>query len=111
MPDDTSPTTDRLRKDIDRGRAGDKIGFPDPSAAPLGTDAEAGGTAPGPGARRTAHEQEVGREDGPTAAVGPRPVSMEPRRAGGSGRWIAIAVVLLVAVLMLVGGVWLVQTA
>ncbi len=111
MPQDHAPTTDRLRKDIDSGRAGDKIGFPDPSAAPLGTDAEAGGTAPGPAARSAAYREEMGRSDGPSAAVGPRPVSMEPRQSGGSGHWIAIGAVLLVAVLMLVGGVWLVQTA
>ena len=34
---------ERLRADIDSGRTGDKVAFPDPSAAPLGTDAEAGG--------------------------------------------------------------------
>jgi hypothetical protein len=34
---------DRLRADIDSGRTGDKVAFPDPSAAPLGTDEEAGG--------------------------------------------------------------------
>jgi hypothetical protein len=33
----------RLRADIDSGRTGDKVAFPDPSAAPLGTDEEAGG--------------------------------------------------------------------
>jgi len=40
------PTSDALRKAIDEGRTGDKFGFPDPAAAPLGTDAEAGGTPP-----------------------------------------------------------------
>ena len=34
---------ERLRADIDSGRTGDKVDFPDPSAAPLGTDEEAGG--------------------------------------------------------------------
>lgn len=38
------PTTDRLRHDIDQGRAGDKVPFADPAAAPLGTDDEAAGT-------------------------------------------------------------------
>lgn len=37
-------TTDRLRHDIDRGVAGDKVVFSDPAAAPLGTDDEAAGT-------------------------------------------------------------------
>ena len=33
-----------LRGAIDRGLSGDKAGFPDPAAAPLGTDDEAAGT-------------------------------------------------------------------
>jgi hypothetical protein len=33
----------RLKEDIDRGRTGDKVDWPDPAAAPLGTDDEAGG--------------------------------------------------------------------
>ncbi|MBS7590082.1 hypothetical protein KHC24_22425 [Ancylobacter defluvii] len=36
--------TEQLRHDIDRGRGGDKVPFPDPAAAPLGTDDEAAGT-------------------------------------------------------------------
>jgi hypothetical protein len=40
------PTSDRLRIDIDRGLAGDKVAWPDPAAAPLGTDDEAGGAPP-----------------------------------------------------------------
>lgn len=44
MPD--VPTTDQLRNAIDSGATGDKVGFPDPAAAPLGTDAEAGGYPP-----------------------------------------------------------------
>ena len=34
----------RLKADIDAGKTGDKVQHPDPSAAPLGTDSEAGGT-------------------------------------------------------------------
>jgi hypothetical protein len=37
---------DQLRADIDSGKTGDKIPFPDPAAAPLGTDAEAAGYPP-----------------------------------------------------------------
>lgn len=37
-------TAEQLRDDIDRGRTGDKVPFPDPAAAPLGTDDEAAGT-------------------------------------------------------------------
>ncbi|MFT0860746.1 hypothetical protein [Ancylobacter sp. G4_0304] len=39
-------TAERLRAEIDRGRAGDKVPFPDPAAAPLGTDDEAAGMPP-----------------------------------------------------------------
>lgn len=38
-----APTTDQIRAEIDSGQTGEKVGFPDPAAAPLGTDAEAGG--------------------------------------------------------------------
>ena len=38
------PNVDQLRADIDSGRTGDKVSFPDPAAAPLGTDEEAAGT-------------------------------------------------------------------
>lgn len=40
------PTIDRLRFDIDHGRTGDKVNYPDPALAPLGTDAEAAGHPP-----------------------------------------------------------------
>lgn len=38
-----TPTMDQIRAAIDGGRTGEKVDFPDPAAAPLGTDAEAGG--------------------------------------------------------------------
>lgn len=40
------PTAAQLRGDIDRGRTGDKAPGLDPAAAPMETDAEAGGTPP-----------------------------------------------------------------
>ena len=55
------PTSDRLRTEIDTGRTGDKIGFPDPAAAPLGTDDEAAGTPPGPEQLRPASEAKAER--------------------------------------------------
>ena len=58
---DRAPTADRLRKDIDRGRSGDKSDYPDPAAAPLGTDAEAGGDPPSEEQLRIAREAEVRR--------------------------------------------------
>lgn len=44
--DSKPPPVDRLRSDIDRGVTGEKNPWPDPAAAPLGTDAEAGGDPP-----------------------------------------------------------------
>lgn len=40
--------TSQLRAAIDAGAAKDKVAYPDPAAAPLGTDAEAGGFPPKP---------------------------------------------------------------
>ena len=44
MSRQSGATTEQLRHDIDQGRAGDKVRFPDPAVAPLGTDEEAAGT-------------------------------------------------------------------
>ena len=50
MPDTTKraapATADKLRFSIDREGQGDKVDFPDPAAAPLGTDDEASGNPP-----------------------------------------------------------------
>ncbi len=56
-------TTDQLRDDIDRGRTGDKVHFPDPAAAPLGTDDEAGGHAPHPRTVAEVRQHERARTD------------------------------------------------
>jgi hypothetical protein len=50
---DKTPTTDQLRSAIDSGSTGEKVNFPDPAAAPLGTDAEAAGQPPTAAERRT----------------------------------------------------------
>ena len=52
MPTATEPkrsTADQLRHDIDRGRTGDKVSWPDPASVPLGTDEGAAGTPLAPG--------------------------------------------------------------
>jgi len=56
---------DRLRIAIDRGETGDKVAYPDPAAAPLGTDAEAGGNPPTPREVRAAarHQPDMPRAD------------------------------------------------
>ncbi|GGG25596.1 hypothetical protein [Chelatococcus composti] len=43
-PSDDPAAVARLRHDVDLGRTRDKVAFPDPAAAPLGTDDEAAGT-------------------------------------------------------------------
>lgn len=52
-------TADRLRHDIDHGRSSDKVNFPDPAAAPLGTDDEAAGTPPSQEQLRMARAAEI----------------------------------------------------
>ena len=72
-------TSDRLRSEIDSGRTGDKVGYPDPAMAPLGTDDEAAGAPPTRDEIATARRQETGRVDAPTADPG-RPVAHDPGR-------------------------------
>ena len=79
--DDRKVTADLLRHRIDRGMAGDKKGFPDPAAAPLGTNDEAAGTPPTAEQIALAHAQEVEkRPDAPDVTHrGPvRPGRAEP---------------------------------
>src|SRR3982750_2401391 len=52
---------DELRSGIDSGQTGDKMPWPDPAAAPLGTDDEAGGSPPTPAQVATAYRQETAR--------------------------------------------------
>lgn len=51
-----------LRRDIDAGRSRDKVAFPDPAAAPLGTDDEAAGTPISREQARMAHAEEARRD-------------------------------------------------
>ena len=60
-----APTSDAIRMAIDAGKGSDKIAFPDPSAAPLGTDDEAGGHPPTPEQRRMAAASELKRPVAP----------------------------------------------
>lgn len=83
---DERDTSDRLRKDIDRGKGGDKVGFPDPAAAPLGTDAEAGGNPPTREELKIAREQEVTkRPDGRKVDAERRPVTKPAPTEGQDG--------------------------
>jgi len=82
----TAPTDEQIRAAIDSGQTGDKVAWPDPAAAPLGTDAEAGGVATSPEARRADF-----------AAQG-KPFSPRPRGgAGGLAVYVVVGLVGLAA--------------
>lgn len=79
---DDAPTSAQLRDDIDSGRTGDKIGFPDPAASPLGTDAEAGGNSATREELKIAREAETGRGTKERESdTGTRPYSVRPDRS------------------------------
>jgi len=64
-------TGEQLRAEIDAGKTGDKVAFPDPAAAPLVTDAEAGGhTTMFPSERRSAKHERNSRWGGLTFYIG-----------------------------------------
>jgi hypothetical protein len=88
-PSSDPPTADRLRDDIDSGLTGEKVRATDPAAAPLGTDAEAGGSPP------TRAEREFEQRSRPT----------QPSQGSRGTRWIWAAgfVVLAMLVLALLG--------
>lgn len=57
----------RLREAIDSGGTADKVPFPDPAAAPLGTDDEAAGTPPGATRTGAAHRSATAGATAPPA--------------------------------------------
>ena len=81
------PTVDRMRADISEGRTGEKVNFPDPAAAPMGTDEEAAGTAP------TLRERAIEDRQRPNPGPAPYPPN------GPIFFYFAIIAVLAVAVL------------
>ncbi|SHH07695.1 hypothetical protein SAMN02745157_0284 [Kaistia soli DSM 19436] len=95
-------TADRLRHEIDRGAASDKVSFPDPAASPLGTDDEAGGHGPEPERVALAARHELGRPSGAAPAgrsEGSRKISGGPTMGV---RWIVLALV----VFLVSAGLW-----
>lgn len=67
-PPEPPANPDRLRQRIDRGKGADKVDFPDPAAAPLGTDDEAAGTPITQEQLQTAMAHETRPGGGPAAA-------------------------------------------
>ncbi|WP_137389361.1 hypothetical protein [Rhodoligotrophos defluvii] len=92
-PDErASPNTDILRAAIDAGRTRDKVAGPDPAAAPLGTDDEAGGAPASPAEVEIALRNEAGR------------AASEPERTGLNKVWpwlLAVLVVIAIFALLL----------
>jgi len=98
-------TSEQLRDAIDRGATGSKVPYPDPAAAPLGTDDEAAGFPPDPDAVGEAYRQETstlaahdpaGRD---SRGVGmPRPRRLRYRR--GVAAVAALAVLTALAILI-----------
>ncbi len=82
-------TSDRLRHEIDRGMGRDKVDFPDPAAAPLGTDSEAGGDAPD---RSSASLDEAGGAETRRA---------EPPSSGAAPHFYVVTTVLTVGVIVI----------
>lgn len=74
-------TAAMLKDDIASGRTGDKQGFPDPGAAPLGTGAEAAGTPSTREQMATARRAETARPDDRASDDEARPVT--PDGPGG----------------------------
>ena len=79
------PTVDQLRRDIDTGQTGDKVPWPDPASAPLGTDDEAAGDPVRP--------RNVERARGQERVPGQPPAHSRLGHA-----WIVIALVVLLIV-------------
>ena len=76
-------TAAQLKEDIASGHTGDKQGFPDPGAAPLGTGAEAAGQPTSREQMATARRQEASRPDDRASDDEARPVT--PDGPGGDG--------------------------
>lgn len=95
MAHNRPPTTDQLRRATDSGATGDKVHFPDPAAAPLGTDDEAGGFSPPPAPAETALSTEA------------KPSLRRAHAESGRSALWAVAVALLCAVLLIALAIWL----
>ena len=76
-------TAAMLKDDIASGRTGDKQGFPDPGAAPLGTGAEAAGQPTSREQMAVARRQETARPSDRASDDERRPVT--PDGPGGDG--------------------------
>lgn len=99
----TSDTASRLRRDLDSGRGNDKVDYPDPATAPLGTDDEAAGTPITPEQAEMARDQEIRHSARAAPPPDQRP-SKTPAIAQsepGMGRWVMKAIVLAIGLVVI----------
>lgn len=97
-----TPNPDQLRARIDEGATGDKVPASDPAAAPLGTDAEAGGSRLDP-ADIARDMRDGGPPEPPAAAQNARgPAAGRTRTAA----FVAVAIVVAVGAAV-VAAVWM----
>lgn len=96
-----SAEASQLRETIDKGGAGDKVGFSDPAAAPLGTDDEAAGTPPSPDQVRMAQRLEGRRSEAEVEKQTPA------ERNSGISKWTAVAIAVAVLVVLVVTWMWI----
>ncbi len=89
---DQFPNVDQLRAAIDGGQTRDKVAFPDPAAAPLGTDEEAAGTPLPPAAVRATYERETSRR-----------VSRHRSHGDRRGLWILMGLMAAIGIALTVG--------
>lgn len=96
------PTAAQVRQGIDRGKGSDKVAFPDPAAAPLGTDDEAAGHPVSPDQAAAALAAETrSRPDLPQTA--PDLTQRDPGTTRFAVVLAVLGVVLVIAVLLLRG--------
>lgn len=116
--DQKSGSSASLRDDLDSGKGRDKVPYPDPAAAPLGTDDEAAGTPVSEEQLQMARRHELrgagdletsapavvhGRETGEfdsDATLQPRSSGSEAADAS-TAKWIAAALAVVLVVLLL----------
>jgi hypothetical protein len=85
---------EQLRRDIDRGKTGDKIAADDPAAVPLGADDEAAGMPVSPSIAAMAHAQEL------------KPPHLQASDTQGMRyAWVLFAAAAVIAVIVVVAGI------
>lgn len=83
---------EQLRQDIDSGKTGDKVAYPDPAAAPLGSDDEAAGLA----ARADENDRRVTQMPESTASGLAQKASAKHDQGRGISSWLIAAAVLII---------------